>query len=127
MRALRPCIAWMLTVALAACVDPRGSDGASGREPVLTTVAVVNNNHSATVEVYALNMGRTYSLGSVESGDTGKFVLPNPALLRGDLELRARPTGLRVAQSTGPISFEHGETIDFTVEQLSDLSHVSVH
>jgi hypothetical protein len=125
MRALRPGLTVLVTLALVTCGAPRGPGLPSNPRDVPNTVVVVNKNR-ATVEIFAINLGEVYRLGSVETGGVQTFVLPTSAVLDGDLELRAHPVGLRVDQSTGPILFAPGETIEFTVENLLELSRIHV-
>jgi hypothetical protein len=129
MRALRVSLLAALTLTLVGCAGAlRAPPGLFGeKRDIAATSVVVNNNNWATVIIYAVNLDTAYRLGTVETGGTAKFLLPKTALTSGDLELRARPVGLRTDYSTGPILFSPGETIEFTVENSLELSTVYVY
>jgi hypothetical protein len=118
----------LLALLFIGCAAPRNPWTAprDDRDVVRTTVVVTNNNWSVVV-ISVVSMGSVYRLGSVETAATETFLLPRGLTSIGDVELRARPTGLRVEYSTGPILFEPGATIDLTIENLLELSTVVVH
>jgi hypothetical protein len=129
MRPLRTSLLAALTLTLVGCAGDRTAPpGLFGEKRASAeTAVVVNNNNWAAVVIYAVNLGTVYRLGWVETGSSVKFLLPKAALTSGDLELLARPVGVRTDYSTGPILFVPGETIEFTVENLLELSTVYVY
>jgi osmotically-inducible protein OsmY len=119
-------------VVLVSCAESPGRP-IPVREPVPTsdpetavTVRVSNNNW-ATVLVYAVNLGESYRLGSVQTGMTATFSLSKRFLDAGDLELSIRPIGSPTAYGTGRILFAPGESIELTVENTLELSSFVVY
>ena len=109
-------------VAVAACATGRTttSSAAGEVEPVRNEVTVrVDNAYSNFVDVYAVGNGIVSRLGTVNVGGPTVFRLRLGSFPPGQqIQLVAVPLAGRGRATSGPLSIEAGEVIDFRVDPL---------
>jgi len=101
----------------------RGPGGSSSRR-----IAVeVENNHWATVVVYALINGQRIRMGEVHTGTTIELMTPigvDPSVV--DFRIRVDPIGEREVFDSGSISVQLGDRVLITVENDIRSSRIRI-
>jgi hypothetical protein len=91
------------------------------------TVVEVSNHNWADVNVYTVQLGTRTRLGTVVSMTTRRFTLPaQTRLAGGGLRLMASPIGSNRSHVTDLILVDHGDRIEWNLENSLALSSYMV-
>jgi hypothetical protein len=91
------------------------------------TVVEVSNHNWSDVTVYAVQLGTRTRLGTVVSMTTRRFTLPaQTRLADGGLRLMASPIGSNRSHLTDLILVDHGDRIEWNLENSLALSSYMV-
>lgn len=109
----------------------RYSDSSAGEvidpaEAAKTVVLHVNNQSNASMELRALNDGRSYFVGSVGPSDSTEVLLDPILFPTANLFVVGIPTDGHGRAVAGPIAASKGDQINFTIASAFDLSHATV-
>lgn len=109
----------------------RYSDSAAGEvidpaEAAKTVVLHVTNQSSSSMELRALNDGRSYFVGSVGPNDSTEVLLDPILFPTATLFVVGIPTDGHGRAVAGPIAASKGDQINFTIASAFDLSHATV-
>ena len=113
----RQAAAVLLAVLVMAGCFKRPSRGEAAAEVTRRVTIEVENNHWATVVVYAVVNGQSIRMGEVNTGTTTSMLTPpgiDPTVV--DFRLRADPIGQREIYTSGSIPVYGGGTVLLTVE-----------
>lgn len=109
----------------------RYSDSAAGEvidaaEAAKTVVLHVNNQSSSSMELHAINDGRSYFVGSVGPNDSTEVLLDPILFPTATLFLVGIPADGRGRAVAGPIAASKGDQINFNIQSAYDLSRATV-
>jgi hypothetical protein len=110
----------------------RYSDSAAGdvidpAEAAKTVVLHVNNQSSSSMELHAINDGRSLFVGSVGPNDSTDVLLDPILFPTATLFLVGVPADGRGRAVVGPIAASKGDQINFNIQSAYDLSRATVH
>jgi hypothetical protein len=110
----------------------RYSDSAAGdvidaSEAAKTVVLHVNNRSSVSMELHAMNDGRSIFVGSVGPSDSTDVLLDPILFPTATLYLVGIPADGHGRAVAGPIAASKGDQIDFNIQSAYDLSRATVH
>lgn len=122
-------LALAATALLGACASmgarPMSSPAASA--PVGDGVRLVVRNQSLSdVDVYAVDVGLRFRVGSVFAGDSAALRVGPQHFADGTLRVIALPIGGSGRASTGPVSVRAGQTVEFNLSPELAASAVFV-
>lgn len=118
-------VAALALLAAACATGGTQQTGASADGSAEATRVVVENHNWSVVHAYALQFGRSASLGQVATGQTRTFTLPAGfSAESGELRLAVETIGGNGADITRQILFEPGDVIHYELE--TDLSFATV-
>ena len=114
-----------LTVPLFGCAGRIGPQ--AGPVSDQTALVRVTNNNWSDVIIYVLKGGTRTRLGRVPSLSTVELRLPRTIVgIGSDFQIAADPVGPEQAFRTGPIHVEHGQWVEFTVQNHLEISYYSI-
>lgn len=124
----------LVTLAAAATIGAgcaRYSDSAAGEvidaaEAAKTVVLHVTNQSSASMELHAINDGRSTFVGSVGPNDSTDVLLDPILFPTATLYLVGIPTDGHGRAVVGPIAASKGDQINFNIQSAFDLSRATV-
>jgi hypothetical protein len=110
----------------------RYSDSAAGdvidpAEAAKTVVLHVNNQSSSSMELHAINDGRSLFVGSVGPNDSTDVLLDPILFPTATLFLVGVPADGRGRAVVGPIAASKGDQLNFNIQSAYDLSRATVH
>jgi hypothetical protein len=110
----------------------RYSDSAAGdvidpAEAAKTVVLHVNNQSSSSMELHAINDGRSLFVGSVGPNDSTDVLLDPILFPTATLFLVGVPADGRGRAVVGPIAACKGDQINFNIQSAYELSRATVH
>lgn len=104
----------------------RGYQEAAGEVvPASAVGVVVKNQNFLDMDVYAVSDGMPIRLGTVTGNSTHSFVV-NPSSATQDFRIVATPIGGNGRATTGNVSVNPGETIEFTIGSVLSNSTVFI-
>ena len=110
----------------------RYSDSSAGSlidpaEAAKTVVLHVDNRSSTSMELHAINDGRSMFVGSVGPNDSTDILLDPILFPTATLYLVGVPTDGRGRAVVGPIAASKGDQVNFMIQSAYDLSRYTVH
>jgi len=99
---------------------------AKAKVPERTVTLTVDNQNFADMDLYAVNNGVFFRIGTVIGESQGTFTIRPLNFNNGLLQVVARPIGGWGYASTGLLNVRAGDTVDFTISPLLSASGVFV-
>lgn len=112
----RTTLVLLLAMSASSCLKRQSRNAASGSSSRQLAVEV-ENNHWATVVVYAVVNGQSIRMGTVNTGATTLLMTPvgiDPSVV--DFRLRVDPIGEREVFNSGALAVHEGSRVLLTVE-----------
>ena len=107
--------------------DSAGGEVIDASEAAKTVVLHVNNQSSTSMELHAINDGRSIFVGSVGPNDSTDVLLDPILFPTATLYLVGIPADGLGRAVAGPIAASKGDQIDFNIQSAYDLSRATVH
>jgi len=122
------CLLAGLVLAGTSCAHRRGTASDAGAQPANNPVHVnVINHYTLPVDVFAVEGGVTYRMGTVHPGIASTFVLRQSMVGNGTVEFVAQPAGTESPVRSGQLLLAPGDVVDFEIATPLFNSTSTVH